>query len=286
MDTSRKEEARPLEGRDLEAYLEEQRALIESLRGGRRVYATMALVLTAVAAIVAIAACVLAASGAIGVVVQGRLMFISVLVLVIVAVVYFSGLRPVRRKIAAAEKRIAAFAQQAPEPQESQTGDSAAQDAATPLAASAAQTAVAEAPRSPVSAAPEDGDAGELVDRLAKRDVSSSLDDFFKIFERKARNPLVPKTAEYQRLRGVWRALVGAALALMAAALVLYALMPASALTSGLILAISYGMLVLAFVYDRKMLKPLRNEWAAKRHLSEFEARHDFTTTTHEDPES
>ena len=110
---------------------------------------------------------------------------------------------------------------------------------------------------------------GIIMEKRAMKD----MDGFFKIFERKVRTELIPDTDEYRRLRKIWLTVFIVAGVIALAAVVAYALNPSEAIIPSIALIIAFILVIVAFYIDRTRMKPLRNAWARKFRMSEFQMR-------------
>ena len=100
------------------------------------------------------------------------------------------------------------------------------------------------------------------------------MDDFFKIFERRARTELIPETDEYRRLRMIWLALLAVAAVIAVASIAMYLAAPFLSVASTIMLLAAFVLVAVAFYFDRTRMRPLRVKWSKDNYgLAEFQVR-------------
>ncbi len=114
----------------------------------------------------------------------------------------------------------------------------------------------------------------EIVDGIKfEKHEFKDMDAFYKIFERKVRTELIPPTEEYHKLRKIWLTVFAIAGILCLGAIILYAVDPSKSIFTSIVLVVAIILVIIAFYIDRTRMKPLRDEWARKFHMSEFQMR-------------
>ena len=109
--------------------------------------------------------------------------------------------------------------------------------------------------------------------RMEQRNLPD-MDDFFKIFERRARTELIPDTDEYKKLRKTWISLYIAAAVVAVVSIIMYLAAPSLSLISTLLLLVAFVLVIVAFYFDRTKMRPLRTKWAKDNYgLAEFQVR-------------
>ena len=254
----------------IEAYIAKQEEIIIEVSKPRRLGLIFTILLLVIAATVFVGGSALVANGAIH---PARLIniFLMALMFVIIALVcVFWGYRPANRKYkqaknaidvlkAALEEGLYAGKFQVPELVEEKEP---AEEAAL-LASDEEQEDSEEKP-------------GGVASVLTKNDSNEAMNEFFRIFERGVRNPLVPDLPEYKALRRKWGIVMGIGFALMILSLALMYFFPSQYILFGLLLVISYVILIGGIVWDQKKLKPIRSAWARRERMTEFEMRYNM----------
>lgn len=254
----------------IEDYIKQQQEAIMRVAKPRLFYTVVVIVLLIAAATVFFGSTALVANGTIPSRILGNLALIALMLVIIALTCYFSGLRQANRQYRKAKNAIEVLNDAL------ETGIYAGKFEMPEIVDdTAAEKAPADG-QGIQKSGEEEPEVGGIAQRMTKTTSTQAMDEFFHIFERKVRNPLVPETDEYKKMRQKWRVIMAVGFGLMVLSLLLLYFFPSYIIGAGTLLVISYAVVIGGLVYDQKKLKPLRKAWARRSRMTEFEMRYDM----------